>query len=75
MAVMSIAKRTSARIALSQGTDPITGKAVTKYVTLSGLASDPDGQKILDVVDAAAPCLAGSVSGVETTEVKTLEEV
>ena len=75
MAVQSIAKRTSARFSLAQGTDPDTGKAITKYVTLSGLASNPDGQKIMNVVNAAGPCLVGTVGTVETTEVKTLEEV
>ena len=75
MAVQSIAKSTKARFALNQGTDPDTGKTVTKYVTLGKLASNPDGQKIMNVVNAAAPCLVGSLGTVETTEVKTLEEV
>lgn len=75
MAVQSIAKRTSARLQLNQGTDPNTGKTVYKYVTLSKLASNPDGSKVMAVANAAAPCLVGSLGTVETTEVKTLEEV
>lgn len=75
MAVQSLAKRTSARFSLNQGTDPDSGKTITKYVTLNKLASNPDGSKVMAVVNAAVPCLVGSLGTVETTEVKTLEEV
>ena len=75
MAVQSIPKRTSARFGLNQGTDVVTGKQITKYVTIAGLAPDPDGAKVMAVVTAAIPCLIGSAGTIETTEVKTLENI
>jgi type IV secretory pathway VirJ component len=75
MAVQAIAKSTKATIRLFAGTDPESGKALYKNVTLSGLRSNPDGEKVYAVVDAAAPCLAHTVSGVTTTEIKTLEKI
>lgn len=75
MAVQSIPKRTSARFSLNQGTDPVSGKTITKYVTLSGLAPDPVGSKVMAVVTMAAPCVIGTIGAIETTEVKTLENV
>ena len=74
MAVISVAKSTKARLVLTAGTNPATGKAITKNVYLSKLASNPDGGKIYAIVDAAAPVLNYPVSLVETTEVKTLEK-
>ena len=75
MAVQSIAKSAKARLTLNRGMDPVTGKDVIRYVTLSGLAPEPDGEKVMNVVEAAAPCLSGIIGAVETTEVKTLERV
>ena len=74
MSVISVAKNAKARIVLAAGTNPETGKAITKSVYLSGLAGNPDGAKIYSVVDAAAPVLDYPVSLVETTEVRTLEK-
>ncbi|MBQ9565434.1 MAG: hypothetical protein IJU98_07605 [Synergistaceae bacterium] len=75
MAVQAIAKSCKARVILNAGTNPSTGKPITKNLYMSKLASNPDGTKIYNVVDLAAPCLLHPVSGVETTEVKTLEKV
>ena len=74
MAVISVVKSTKARLVLTAGTNPETGKAITKNVYLSNLAGSPDGTKIYNIVDAAAPVLNYPVSLVETTEVKTLEK-
>lgn len=74
MAVLSIAKRASAKITLNAGTNPETGRAITRTTTLSGLAANPNGEKIYAVVDAAAAVLDYPVTSVETTEVKTLEK-
>ena len=74
MSVISAAKSAKARIVLAAGVNPETGRAVTKNVYLSGLAGSPDGEKIYNVVDAAAPVLVYPVSLVETTEVRTLEK-
>ena len=74
MAVISVAKSTKATITMTAGTNPETGKAISKRTTLNNLASNPDGSKIYAIVDAAAPVLNYPVSLVETTEVKTLEK-
>lgn len=74
MAVISVAKNTKATVSMTAGTNPETGKAITKRTTLSKLASNPDATKIMNIVDAAAPVLNYPVSLVETTEVKTLEK-
>lgn len=74
MAVISIPKSTSAKMVLAAGTDPQTGRAKTKTVIFSKLASNPDSSKIMAVVDAASPVLTYPVTRVETTEIKTLEK-
>ena len=75
MAVTAVPYSTKATITLHTGTNPSTGKTITKNITMSKLRSNPDGQKIYNIVDAVAPCLAGTVALVKTTEVKTLEKV
>ena len=74
MSVIAIPRSTKARLVLAAGTNSQTGKAITKNVYLSKLASNPDGDKIMAVVEAAAEILAYPVSYVETTEVKALEQ-
>ena len=74
MSAISAAKSTRANLTLSAGTDD-SGKTITKNVTLSGLNGNPDGDKLMAVVDLVAPCLAHSVITVTTTEVKSWEKV
>lgn len=75
MAVTAVAKSTKATVILNAGTDPGTGKVINKRITMSKLRTNPDGQKVYNIVDLLAECVTYPVSGVETTEVKTLEKV
>lgn len=74
MAAVAIAKSARVNLTLAAGTDPDTGKAITKNVTLNGMASNADPTKISDVVDLAAPCLEHPVSGTTYTVVKSIEK-
>lgn len=74
MSVIALPRSTKARMVLTAGTNAQTGKTITKNVYLTKLAANPDLDKVMAVVDAAAGVLAYPVSLVETTEVKSLEK-
>lgn len=74
MAVHAVVKSAKAGMILSTGTNPDTGKEITATVSLTGLNGEADPAAIMNVVDAAAPCLAYEVARVEYTVVKTLNK-
>lgn len=69
MAVNVLVKRASAAIVLDIGSNK------TARVSMSGLRGNADAEKIYNIVDLAAPCLAEDVARVEYTEVRTLEKM
>lgn len=73
MAVISVPKRSSVSVKLNAGTDPSTGSALLRSVSLSGVKPGAEGEKVLNVVDLLANVLAHPVTRVEQTEVRTLE--
>lgn len=72
MAVEAISKSARANFTLNAGTNPSTGKAIHKNITLSGLAGNPDASKVYAIVTALAPILEYPVGEVTTTETKSI---
>ena len=73
MAYILTTKSVKASYYLNGGTNPETGKSITKTITLNGLRSNPDASKVAAVGTLLAPVLLYPVSRMETTEVKTVE--
>ena len=74
MAVVAIPKSATMALVLSAGTDPQTGRTITKRVTYTGLDANIDNDDAYAVVTATATVLAHPLSRVETTVVNTLEQ-
>lgn len=74
MAAVAIAKSARLSLQLNAGTNPDTGKAIMKTVSIGGMASNADATKISDVVDLVAPCLAHPVAVTLYTVTKTIEK-
>lgn len=72
MAVEAISKSARANFTLNAGTDPSTGKAIHKNITLSGLAGNPDPAKVYAIATALSPNLAYPMGDMTTTETKSI---
>lgn len=72
----AIATPKSAKMALYMpwGTDPDTGKTVTKSITINGLATNAQPTPIMNVVDLISPCMEHTVGEVDFTVVQTIEK-
>lgn len=79
MAVTSALVSSKASFVLSQGTDPVTHKAINKNISIGPLVEDPasaaNGAMVYGVVDALSPIMNGTVGLVTTTEKRALEKV
>ena len=74
MAAVFVSKSAKMTMTLNAGTDPDTGKTVTKSLTINGLATTAEATPISDVVDLIAPCLEHNVAGTTFTVVRDVEK-
>ena len=73
MSAIAVTKSVKARYVLNAGTNPETGKALSKNINLTGLRSNPSADSVAAVGGLLGPVLLYPVSRMETTEVKTIE--
>ena len=73
MAAILVTKSVKATYVLNGGTNPETGKALSKSVTFNGLRSNPSADTVSTIGGLLAPVLLYPITRMETTEVKTVE--
>lgn len=80
MAVQLIGNSAKAMLTLNVGTNPSTGKAITKSLTVSklvtGIENDAtEKQKLSDIIDLIAPVLLFPVANSRYNAVYTIEKI
>ena len=73
MASILVTKSVKATYVLNGGTNPETGKAVSKSVSFHNLRSNPSADSVAAVGTLLTDVLLYPITRMETTEVKTVE--
>lgn len=74
MAAIFIPKSARVALTLAAGTDPVSGRALTKTTSYSGVATNAEATPIKAVADLTAPCLAHPISVITYTLSRTVED-
>ena len=73
MAVNTTLDKIAVKMNLNNGTDPTTGQIKTVGVNLGSLNPTAyDAQKVMNIVEGLAPCLAKTVYSVQEVRTSTL---
>lgn len=74
MAVIETPISCKAGLLLNKGQDASTGKTITGYSNMNGLAAGADNQKVYDVASLLADCVDSPVIRIYKTETVELED-
>lgn len=74
MAASFVARSARVSMTLAAGTDPVSGKAITKTLGFGSVATNADATALSNVVDLIAPVLVHPVSRSSYTVVKDIEK-